>query len=91
MDWETFQRAERGLFVWEALVTGRGKTASHESDARIAVDAFQNALPHPTIKNALRSTSRTRSLIGAALLWAGWSKEIGLLSKPCLVIRGETE
>lgn len=89
LDWKPFQRAERGLFVWEALVTGRGKTNSHESDARAAVDAFQNALPDPTTKNALRSTPRTRSLIGAALLWAGWSEEIGLLSKPCVVIRSE--
>ena len=26
LDWKSFQRAEDGLFVWEALVTGRGKT-----------------------------------------------------------------
>lgn len=87
LGWKPFQRAEHGLFVWEALVTAKGKTHSHESDARVAVEAFQNALPDPTTRNALRSTSRTRSLIGAALLWAGWSKEIGLLNRPCVVIR----
>ena len=89
LEWESFQRAEHGLFVWEALVTGKGKTNSHESDARAAVEAFKDALPDPTTKNALRWPPRTRSLIGAALLWADWSAEIGLLSKPCVVIRSE--
>ena len=89
LGWKPFQQAEHGLFLWEALVTGKGKTHSHESDAGVAVEAFENALPDPTTRNALRPTSRTRSLIGAALLWAGWSKEIGLLNKPCVVIRSE--
>lgn len=85
--WKRFQREEQGLFIWEALVTGTGKSNSHESDARVAVEAFRRALPDPTLKDALRPTRRTRSLIGAALLWAGWSTKIRLLSKPCLVIR----
>jgi len=89
LDWKSFQAAGRGLFVWEALVTGRGKSNSHEGDARVAVEAFKNALPDPTTKNALRRPPRARSLIGAALLWAGWSEEITLLRKPCLVIRSE--
>ena len=89
LDWSLFQGSRSGLFVWEALVTGRGKTDSHESDAAAAVAAFQRALPGLMSKNALTPTSRTRSLVGAALLWAGWSEDIGLLSKPCVVIRNE--
>ena len=89
LDWNLFKRVQSGLFIWEALVTGKGKTDSHESDAKAAVDAFQRALPDPISKNALTSTSRTRSLIGAALLWAGWSNDIGLLSRPCVVIQSE--
>ena len=89
LDWTLFKRAQHGLFLWEAMVTGKGKTASHESDAKAAVDAFRRTLPDPTSRNALNPTPRTRSLIGAALLWAGWSRDVGLLSKPCVVIRSE--
>ena len=85
--WSPFERAQSGLFLWEALVTGKAKTGSHETDARAAVDAFLRALPDPMSKNALTPTSRTRSLIGAALLWSGWSRDIGLLNRPCVVIR----
>ena len=87
LNWTRFERAQHGLFLWEALVTGKGKTSSHESDARAAVDAFRSTLPDPTSRNALNPTPRTRSLIGAALLWAGWSKDVALLSTPCVVIR----
>lgn len=89
LDWGAFERAPSGLFVWEALVTGKGKTRSHESDAKAAVDAFCRALPDPTSQDALTPTGRTRSLIGGALLWAGWSDDLRLLSRPCVVIRSE--
>ncbi len=87
LDWRAFEAVQSGLFVWEAMVTGRGKTESHESDARAAVDAFHRALPDPASHDALEPASRTRSLIGAALLWAGWSKDLDLLHRPCVVIR----
>lgn len=89
LTWSSFERVQNGLFLWEAMVTGRGKTDSHESDARAAVDAFRRALPDPESRNALTPTPRTRSLIGAALLWAGWSNDLDLLTKPCVVIRSE--
>ena len=86
LDWGAFERVESGVFLWEAMVTGTGKTDSHVSDAAAAVDAFQRALPDPTSCDALTPTHRTRSLIGAALLWAGWSTDLRLLSRPCVVI-----
>lgn len=89
LEWGPFERVQSGLFLWEALVTGKGKTDSHESDARAAVDAFLRALPDPVSRNALTPASRTRSLIGAALLWAGWSTDVELLNRPCVVIRSE--
>ena len=89
LTWGPFERAQGGLFLWEAMVTGKGKSTSHQSDARAAVDAFRRALPNPESRNALTPTPRTRSLIGAALLWAGWSDDLDLLTKPCVVIRSE--
>ena len=86
LDWSRFQRSQSGLFIWEAVVTGSSKTGSHESDAMAAVNPFQLALPDLEQERAVVPTSRTRSLIGAALLWAGWSKDVRLLHTPCLVI-----
>ena len=87
LDWKAFEAVQSGLFVWEAMVTGQGKTESHESDAMAAVAAFCHALPNPASRDALKPTSRTLSLIGAALLWVGWSDDLGLLKRPCVVIR----
>ena len=87
LDWGPFERANGGLFIWEAFITGKGKSGSHVGDARAAVKSFMCALSDPPLKSAVQPACRTRSLIGAALLWAGWSNDIGLLKKPCIVIR----
>ena len=87
LDWADFERAPGGLFIWEAFVSGEAKTGSHEGDARAAVDAFKDALPDPRLRSALTPGRRTRSLIGGALLWSGWSRDLALLSEPCIVIK----
>ena len=88
LDWNDFQDSDGGLFIWEALVTGRAKTGSHVSDAKAAVNAFRCALPDPMRRNAVvpKPLTPTRSLIGAALLWAGLTEDIKLLRNSCLVI-----
>ena len=88
LDWDPFESADRGLFIWEAFVTGKGKSGSHVGDARAAVEGFRCALRDPPLKSAVCPASRTRSLIGAALLWADWSSDIALLKEPCVVIKG---
>ena len=88
LDWGLFERADRGLFIWEAFVTGKGKTGSDVGDAQAAVEGFRCALRDPPLKSAVCPASRTRSLIGAALLWADWSSDIALLKEPCVVIKG---
>ena len=87
LDWSRFQRSQSGLFIWEAFVSGGRKAGSHQADAMAAVDAFRRALPDPVRKNAVKSAAPTRSLIGGALVWAGWSTDIRLLQTPSLVIR----
>ena len=87
LDWSSFQRSQSGLFIWEAFVTGKAKADSDEADAMAAVKAFRLALGDPGPKSAVKTKSRTRSLIGAALLWTGWSTDIRLLHKACLVIQ----
>jgi alkylated DNA nucleotide flippase Atl1 len=86
LDWDEFTGVGRGLYLWEAFVTGKAKAASHVDDALIAATTFCDSLPDPQAANAVEA-ERPLSLVGAALLWSGWSQEAALLHKPCLVIK----
>jgi hypothetical protein len=86
LDWADLMAAGTGLFLWEAFVTDRAKAATHVDDATVAVAAFRDALPDVTNANAV-TAERPLSLLGAALLWSGWSEDSQLLHAPCLVIK----
>jgi len=86
IDWETFWKARQGLFLWEAFVTDRAKAETHVDDAAVAVSCFVRSLPDPPAQNAISET-RVLSLLGAAVLWSGWSNELDLLRTSCLVLR----
>jgi uracil-DNA glycosylase len=86
LDWAEFAAAGRGLFVWEAFVTAGAKATTHMDDATVAVAAFRASLPDPTAMNAV-TAERPLSLLGAALLWSGWTSDRALLHAPCLVIK----
>lgn len=83
-DWSRFQTSG-GLFLWEAFVSGRGKSSTHTGDAELAVSAFARTLPDPMSANIIKEGA-VLSLIGAGLLWAGWSADSTILREPCLVI-----
>ena len=90
LDWPRFEHAEHGLFLWEAFVTGQNRIgSSHQEDAAAAVCAFIRVRHDVKAANAVTSPHKVRSLIGAALLWAGWSNDLQLLRTPCVVIRPE--
>ncbi len=86
LDWPRFAAAEHGLFLWEAMVTGENRTGSHEGDAAAAVCAFIKAAKGRCLTSDVTSPHTVRSLIGTALLWAGWSNDLQLLRTPCVVI-----
>lgn len=88
-DWGDFDSAGSGLLVWEAFVSGKGKAEGHVADARAAVAVFEAALPDPRDSNAVRCESPVISLIGAALIRSGWSRDQEFLEKPCLVVRAD--
>ncbi|OBK45595.1 hypothetical protein A5657_02980 [Mycobacterium kubicae] len=88
LDWKQFTGDGQGLFLWEAFVTGKAKAASHVDDALVAATTFRHALPDVLSANAVQA-DRPLSLLGAALLWSGWSSEVALLHEPCLVIKSE--
>lgn len=87
LDWSVFVTT-KGLFIWEAVVTGNAKSNTHCGDARSAIDAFADALPDPTGSNAIVEAS-VYSLIGAGLLRAGWDVPQQILELPALVIAAE--
>lgn len=86
LDWSSFADAGSGLFLWEAFVSGSAKAGTHVDEAAIAVSTFRDALPDPSAANAV-GAERPLSLLGAALIWSGWTGDLNLLDAPCLVIR----
>ena len=87
LDWNSYRTSKDGLFIWEAFVSREAKTGSHTGDAKAAVSAFVKALPSLETSITEPPGSQTRSLIGAALLWASWSKDLSLLHQSCTVIK----
>ena len=92
LDWNLCRTSKDGLFVWEAFVSGPAKAErsdpdSHIKDAQTGVRAFIEALPDLEPDVTAPPKSRTCSLIGAALLWAGWSTDLSLLGQTCRVIK----
>ena len=86
-DWPRFRDASSGLFIWEAFVTKAAKADTHHGDAELAVRSFRDNLQHLEAQNAVICEGNVRSLFGAALLQAGWVKDLSWLSKSCIVVR----
>lgn len=86
LDWFAFSAAGSGVFLWEAFVTKKAKLGTHTEDAAAAVKHFIANAEDPAGAD-LGATASVYSLVGAALLRAGWSDDVNLLGRPCLVMR----
>jgi len=87
LDWESFNEAQSGLFLWEAFVSGKAKSSTHVADARAAGETFIQSLPSPPSVNAVACSTPVYSLVGAAMLRTGWSQSPAVLAEACLVIK----
>lgn len=87
LDWSAFQQAGAGLFLWEAFVSAEAKGQNHGDDAEIATREFLAALPYINAANAIHCDTEVYSLVGAAIIRAGWSNDTELLKHPCVVIK----
>jgi hypothetical protein len=80
--------ASEGLLLWEAFVTGdakhQGEKGLHTGDALIGAQDFVSRSAELRIDP---QEHEVYSLIGAALLRAGWSTDPTLLEQPCAVVR----
>lgn len=84
-DWAEFKRTH-SVFLWEAFVTSTAKAPTHYQDAEAALRQFLASIDNLEYANAINE-STVMSLIGACAIRAGWSEDIGILSRSCLVIR----
>lgn len=87
LDWNAFGVSGCGLFLWEAFVSGGGKTDGHVADATAACHAFRAAILQPELGSAVTCAGEMYSIIGAALLRTDWSTDLSLLSRSCVVVR----
>lgn len=87
LDWDEFDRTGSGIMIWEAFVTGTAKRDGHIADAKAAVDEFLRLFHDRQFESAVTCSEETYSLIGAALLRTGWTRDLDVLSRPCIVIR----
>jgi hypothetical protein len=85
-DWQQFVIGDANLFVWEAFVTGAAKGESDLNDAEIAAATFWSKYPDIIKANAVRADNPF-SLVAAALLRSGLTKDLSMLRQPCIVIR----
>jgi hypothetical protein len=88
LDWQSPLEGNT-LLLFEAFVTNQRKTDDlrHIVDAQQAIAAFQRGMLDPTAFQSSVSDTVCLNLVSAALLRAEWTKDIGLLSQPCLVVK----
>lgn len=88
-DWHVPRKDTFQLLLWEAFVTNQKKShhARHVEDAKLAVAAFLAGMRDPDTFQSSVIEPDCLSLLGAALLKAGWSTDLSVLNTPCLVVR----
>jgi hypothetical protein len=82
------------LLLWEAFVSGDAHTTtkSHVQDAASGAVTFLDVMhgQEPRSAVTIRADTKTLSLAGAALLWAGLATELDTLRQPTLVVKPAT-
>jgi hypothetical protein len=88
LSWEDFANSEDGLFLWEAFVSHKTAASEHYEDALAGARRFAEVVAHsnPATESAVVENEDWLSLVGAALLWAGWTTDLAVLHRPVPVI-----
>lgn len=85
-NWDEFNSKSLNLFIWEAFVSKDSKSTTHHGDAEVAVRAFIGKYPDLVQANSIK-VDNPYNLVAAAVLRAGISDDIALLSQSCIVIK----
>lgn len=85
-DWRR-RLSKRDLLLFEAFVSHMGKSVNHVMCARLAVKQFAKEWgKRASFRSAIEEPT-TMNLLGAMLLRMAWTKDLTMLSEPCLVVR----
>ena len=95
LEWNQFSVTKRGLFIWEAYVTGAAHSEKHDprghhEDAKAGIRGFAKQLPD--VRSCIpmeedEHKGETHSLVGSALLRTRWVESLEVLEQPCVVVR----
>lgn len=77
-----FQNGNASLFVWEAFVSGRLKSKSHDGDAQLAVEAFVKNWPDTTTCIDLE---KSVNIVASVILATGHNIDIDEIGVPGIV------
>jgi hypothetical protein len=89
MDWRNPPTTPGQVLIWEAFVTAQRKSHAtrHVEDAYLALQTYQERQNRSALLTSSVIEPNCLSLMGAALLRTGWTKDINVLSEQCLVVR----
>ena len=96
LDWEGWLRDStkpRQMFLFKAFVTNQNKKtdSQHFEDAKLAAkELYKMIESREEIKSSV-TVHECFSILGAMMLRTGWSEDISVLSRPCLVVRPSTD
>jgi hypothetical protein len=79
--------SKRDLLLFEAFVVHVGESVNHVSCARLALQQFPKEWEKRALLESAIDEPCTMNLLGVMLLRMGWTKDVKMLSEPCLVIR----
>jgi hypothetical protein len=89
LDPQKWRQVVDEVFLWEALVSGNAHSTEHIRDAATAAAAFWERLSRGRLTSdvSIRPPVEVLSMVGCALLWTGYSENLGLLREPAVVIK----
>ncbi len=89
--WPNEPRQSSRMLLFEAFVTNQDKARQHFEDARLAAKELYTKLRGNKKIESSVTVDKCFSILGAMMLRTGLSKDISVLSQPCLVVRPNTE
>lgn len=86
---ERWVNERKSVLLWEAFVSGKVHSKDHCRDAATAATAFMRKFLSGKLSTDVptEEPGEVLSLVGCALLWAGWPGQVDFLRKPVLVVR----
>ncbi|MFQ5778721.1 MAG: hypothetical protein ACE5IP_12010 [Terriglobia bacterium] len=81
------------LLFWEAFVSKQAHSKEHLRDAATAASAFMERMEAGRLASDVfvEEPAEVLSLVGCAVLWAGWSGDLALLRQAVVVVKPDRQ